>query len=109
MSQIFSLNGAAFTHGIQADWVDQPDGDYLAGPRARRRWLQHIWAAAVMPAGEFNTLAQAEGGLVSLTTTNLSDRNGAFVTYYGAELRSVSGVHAGPNMEQVRAEFWIRT
>jgi hypothetical protein len=108
MAQIFEVDGQALARGIQADWLEQADGAALDGVTVRRRWVTHTWTAAVLPVAEFNRLLNLEGQRVSVTTTDPTDRNGAFATFYGAELTNVSGAHVGPNIQQVTVNFLIR-
>ncbi len=90
------------------NWIDQPVGGDLAGQTIINRFRRHLWETNVMPAGDYDALFALLGQKVELRTTNYSDRNGELKTYFGAELKQVSGNHNGPVFENVRAEFLVR-
>ena len=109
MAQIFQVNGTNLTHITRGDWQEEPEGDYLNGKAIHNRWRRHILQANVTTAAEFDTLYALEGQKISLTTTNYFDRNSAnYVTYYGAEVKRVSGQHEGPIMRDVQIECLVR-
>lgn len=107
MTRIFALNGASKSYINTADWSDQPDSQALVGATPTRRRRRHTWRAEIMPMAEFLAIQALEGERVSLTTTNYNDRNGDYVTYYGAEIDQASGRHESVNMVDVVVEFWV--
>lgn len=109
MAQIFKLNATTFARITRADWQDDSAGAGLDGATARQRVVTHTWQASEgMTAAEFDSLYALEGRRVLLTTTAYSDRNGDFVSYYGAVCRRVEGRHEGPVVVDVQAEFMVR-
>ncbi len=108
MAQVHAINGTTINYIGQPDWVDIPAGAFLNGESVHSRWRGHTWAGNVMPESEFNFLYSLEGQKVQLLTTNYSDRNGDYITYYGVEFRRISGTHDGPRFINVRLDFMIR-
>jgi hypothetical protein len=107
MAQQHYLNGAAINYINKPDWIDE-GSPVLNGETVFNRWRRHTWRAEVMPVSEFNTVYALEGQTVSLTTTDYSDRNGDYVTYYGARVTNVTGRQSGPLMTDVTIEFLVR-
>lgn len=109
MAQNFKINTTTFARITRADWQDDGAGAGLDGTTGRQRWRRHTWQAPEgMTAAEFDALYAAEGAGVELTTTNYADRNGDFVTYYGAVCMRVDGRHEGPIVTGVTVEFLVR-
>lgn len=108
MAQQFQFNGSNITHGIEANWDEIPLDMPLAGGTVFNRFRRHSWQAGVLTAAEFVAMRAQLGKAVSLTTTDYSDRNSDFVTYYGATLDRLSGEHSGPVYVGVSAEFTAR-
>lgn len=108
MARVFELNGTELDYVTGADWQDTAEAGSLAGVSPLRRRRRHVWRARVMPMAEFLSLQAQEGALAAITTTNYSDRNGDYVTYYGAEIERVSCRHEATNAEEVTVEFLVR-
>lgn len=111
MAQVHAIDGTTITHISQALW-DQPAADTSLNLIAvHNRHQKHIWLSDTMPMSVWQTLIGKRGSLVSITTTDPADRNGAYVTYYGARVDSVSAPpdgHDSLNMRGVRVEFLVR-
>lgn len=104
-----AINGTNVNYVTTPQWIDEPaGGDFFNGKSSHNRWRLHRWESNIMTAAEFNTIYALEGTQVTITTTDYDSRNGDYVTYYVAELKSVSGRHEGPNMASVRADFLVR-
>jgi len=108
MAQTFQINGSNLTYIAGADWPDQAGTQALDGDAPLLRWRRHVWSTNVMSASEWDTLAALEGQKVSITTTDYSDRNSDYATYYGCDFERLSGRHEGPVFVDVRAEFMVR-
>jgi len=108
MAQIFQINETTISTGLEASWDEQPVAAPLAGGTVFNRWRRHRWQTNVMSAVEFDALRGRLGQRVSLTTTDYSDLNGDYVTYYGATVDAVRGEHSGPNFVGVSVEFEVR-
>ncbi len=108
MAQVHDINGNTINYISFADWLDTSIPSSLDGLNAVSVWRNHIWEANVMPASEWNTLEALEGQQVSITTTDYSDRNSDYLTYYNAVLTGLTGNHEGPNREDVRFEFLVK-
>jgi hypothetical protein len=109
MAQIHSVNGNTISYIGKADWQDKPAATYLTGQNAVSRHRKHILQSNVMPASEWNTLEALEGQLVTIVTTDYTDRNNAnYKTYYGVRFTALAGKHDGPNMTNVRFEFLVK-
>ncbi len=108
MAQVFQINGANLTYIAKADWRDRSVAEVLSGKTVFHRWRQHYWETNVVSAAEFNTLYALEGQKVDITTIDYTDRDGAYKTYYGAELRRIQAQHLGPVLQQLMIEFWVR-
>ena len=109
MAQDFKINATTFARITHADWADDSAGSGLDGTTARLRWVRHVWSAPEgMTAAEYDALFAFQGQRVTLTTTNYEDRNGDFIPYYGAVCERVDGVHSGPVVAGVVAEFRVR-
>jgi hypothetical protein len=108
MAQIFQINGATLTYVMEANWQEQPAGDFLNGQAAFNRWRRHTLRTNVMTAAEFDTLYALEGQKVSLTTTNYANRNGDYITYYDVEIKSITVQHDGPLMRDIQVDCLIR-
>lgn len=108
MAQQHKLNGTNINYIERPDWQTKPVAQALNGVTPIERWARHIWRTNTMAVSEFDTIHVLEGQKVSLTTTNRIDRNGDYITYYGADLERVSGRHRGPVMTNVTVEFLVR-
>lgn len=108
MAQQHQINDSDIDYIEQAPWPERDEGPYLNGKGSRNRWHPHRWLASVMPVTEFDTIYALEGTLVNIATTNYSDRNGDYVTYYGVDCQSVSGEHQGPVMVNVQVDFMVK-
>jgi len=108
MAQDFAINGTTLDYIMTGDWREAEVAKVLDGQTVHNRWRQHVWQTNVMDITEFDTLYALEGAKVTLTTTDHGDRNGDYVTYYNAELRSIASQHVSYNMESLRCEFLVR-
>lgn len=107
--QDFKLNASTFNRITRADWQDESAGVGLDGTTARLRWVRHVWSAPeAMTAAEYDSLFALQGQRVTLTTTNYNERNGDYISYYGAICERVDGQHVGPIVVGVVAEFKVR-
>lgn len=111
MAQVHAIDGTTITHISQALW-DQPSVDTSLNLIAvHSRHQRHTWTSNVMPMSVWQTLIGKRGALVSVTTTDPADRNGDYITYYGARVDAVTAPpngHDSLNMRNVRVEFLIR-
>lgn len=108
MTQIFALNGQTITNMMEANWEENPVANPLAGGTVFNRVRLHRWQTNVLTAAEFETILGRLGQAVSLTTTDYTNPNGDYVTYYGATLDTLAGEHSGPVYVGVTAEFRVR-
>lgn len=111
MAQAHAIDGTTITHISQANW-EQPVVDQSLNIIAvHSRWQRHTWLSDVMPMSIWQTLIGKRGSLVSLTTPSPADRNGDYITYYGARVDEVSAPpdgHDSLNMRGVKVEFLVR-
>lgn len=108
MAQVFKINGTTLNYVMAANWEERGVGNFLNGLTSYNRYRRHTLATNVMTAAEFSTLFALEGQQVSLTTTNYTDRNGDYIDYHGVEIKSVTGQHAGPVVQDVQIECLVR-
>lgn len=108
MAQQVQINGITYTYLNAPDWSDSADSQALDGVTPFLRWHKHTIKTNIMPMTEFDRLYALEGQAVALTTTNYLDRNGDYITYYGAILESVTGKHESINAADVVATFRVR-
>ena len=107
MAQVFQLNGSNLTYITGADWQPGAASAGLDGNTVRQRVTRHIWQANIMTIAEINTIQAQLGQPVNLTTTNYSDRNGAFISY-SARFVALNWEHQANLAANVRAEFLVR-
>jgi hypothetical protein len=109
MAKDFIINSTTINYVTKADWEDGAADPGLDGYTSLTRWRRHVWRAPEgMPAIEFDTLFALEGQKVNVVTTDYDNRNSDYKTYYGADLKRVSGRHTGPIMVDVSLEFLVR-
>lgn len=111
MAQVHAIDGTTITHISQALWEQAQVDTSLNLIAVHNRWQRHIWTSNIMPMSIWQTLIGKRGSLVNLTTTDPTDRNGDYITYYGARVDSVSAPqngHDSLNMANVRVEFLVR-
>ena len=110
MARTFKINGTSLTYIVDAQWNERPAGtQYHAGPVPFNRWRGVTLFTEGMTATEFDTLYALEGQRVTTTLPPYNDRNASdYVTYYAAEIRSVSAEHQGPTMGGVTLEMMVR-
>lgn len=102
-----AINGTAYERLLTADWSDRPEGDYLDATGSFNAWRDLAISADVLTATEFDALYALEGQIVSVDAPPYHDRNATPITYYGAELRSVTGRHQGPAVVGVRLDLRV--
>jgi len=108
MAKVHSVNGFTINYIGQPNWIDRPVGKLLTGEQIKNRWRGHTWASNVMTVSEFNNLYTLEGTKATIVTTDYSSRNSDYITYYGAEVKRVTGTHDGPRFLDVQIEFLVR-
>jgi hypothetical protein len=109
MAQVFKINGTTLARIVKADWLEAILAESLAGGTILGRWKGHAWQTEAMAAAEYDTLFALQGRRVSLTTTNYSNLNGDYKTYFEAVLLNIEAAHPGPIRQGVRVEFQVRT
>ena len=108
MAQIHSINGNTILYVTHANWLDTFIKPSLDGLTAVSGWRGHVWTSNVMPITEWDIISALEGQIVPIVTTNYTDRNAAYTTYYKAILKSISSSHEGPNMANVSFNFLVK-
>jgi hypothetical protein len=111
MAQAHAIDGTTITHISQALWQQPVVDQSLDLIAVHSRWRRHTWTANVVPMSIWQTLIGKRGSIVSLTTTDPDDRNGDYVTYYGARVDAVTAPpngHDSLNMRNVRIEFLVK-
>lgn len=108
MAQQHKINGTTINRITSANWEDGGQSQGLDGYTPLDSWRRHTWRSNVMTVTEFDTLYALEGQKVSITTTDYSDRNGDYLTYYNVDLERVGGRHEGPRIVDFVAEFLVR-
>ena len=108
MATDFKINGTTLTYIMKADWQAEPIGQAFDGPQVYSRWHKHIWQTEAMSMSEFATLYALEGQKVNITTTNATDRNADYMTYYGVDFERITARHESQNVANVMCEFLVR-
>jgi len=100
-----TINGSELVNVTIVQWDTINLTTNLAAGGIRNAYRRCVWQAQVMPEPQFDILRALEGGTVTIHTQPYRDRNGDYVTYYGALFTNLQYQHEGPNMINVRAEF----
>ena len=108
MAQDFMINGTTLDYIMTGDWQDAEVDSVLDGQMVHNRYRRHIWLSNVQTIANFNTLYALEGQIVTITTTNQSNKNAAFLQYFGVFFQRIAAQHAAKNLEQIRCEFLVR-
>ena len=103
------IDGTSINFINSADWTQPITGQSLDLIAIHQKMRLHTWSSGVMTAAEYTTLLAKRGSLVSLTTTDVDDRNADYITYYGARLLRVTfQQHEGLNMRGVQLDLLVR-
>lgn len=109
MAQVHDIAGTTVNYIAQAIWDQPVQGESLDLIAVHQRWRRHVWRSNVMTAAEWATIIGHRGSIVSITTTDPDDPTGAYVTYYGAAVQSVSyRRHESLNFRGVEIEFLVK-
>lgn len=108
MAQVFQLNGANLTYVMQGHWEPLAIAEALSGQVVFNRYRRHRWQTNVMPVAEYQSLRAVQGRICNITTTDHTNPNSDFATYYGALVESVQGTHTGPVFQNVSVTFMVR-
>lgn len=102
-----AINGTPYDRLLTADWSDRSEGDYLNATHSFNAWRNLVIGADVLTETEFDALYALEGQIVSVDAPPYYDRNATEITYYGAELKKVTGQHNGPLVANVRLDLLV--
>jgi hypothetical protein len=103
------IDGTNINFVNSAHWLQPVIDQSLDLIAVHQKVRRHTWTAGVMTAAEWSTVLAKRGSVVSITTTDVNDRNADYITYYGVKVQSVTfRRHEGPNMRGVEMEFLVR-
>lgn len=108
MARVFQVNGADHKYLTDVDWQDQLDPGGLDGNSATLRYRRLVVRGSIMPMADYVSLKALEGLFVSVTCPPYGDRNGDYISYFGAILETVNGRHDAINMSDVTLEIVVR-
>jgi len=92
-----------------ANWVQPVIDQSLDIIAVHQKMRFHIWQASVVTAAEWTTLLSKRGQIVSLTTTDVDDRNADYITYFGARVQAATfRNHEGRNILGVELRFLVK-
>ena len=108
MAQVHDIDGTIVNFISQALWDRPVNSQSLDLITVFNKVRKHIWLSNVMTIAEWTTFRGKRGSIVSLTTTDPTNPNGDYITFYNVIVRKVSqGNHDSLNFRGVQIEFLI--